>query len=353
MEQSQLVGLCIAADATVRDVIECVDRGHCEIALVVASDRMLVATVTDGDIRRALLRGVGLDAGVRGVMKEHPVTAPAGTPVDLLLGLMVDKRIRHVPLVDPQGRLVDLALLTDLATPRALPNTAVVMAGGEGVRMRPLTDQTPKPMLHVGDRPILETIVRRLAAEGFRQIAISTRYRREQIEDHFVNGLLSVDVEFLREDERLGTIGGVRQLLARLREPVLVMNGDILTQVPFRSLLAFHEAEHATMTACVREHAVQLPFGVVELTGGHVRQILEKPTRTFYINAGIYVLDPSAVAAIPERRRCDATDLIALLLESGERVAAFPVREYWRDIGGPEDYLLAQAEYDLLFRPTE
>jgi NDP-sugar pyrophosphorylase family protein len=297
---------------------------------------------------------VSLDEAVCVVMQKTPTTARVGTPRDLLLDLMADRQIRHVPLLDAANHLVDLALLSELVTPVPLPNLVVIMAGGEGLRLRPLTEHTPKPMLPVGDRPLIETTVRRLLAAGLRRIVIATRYRGDQIEGHFGNGAhLDATIEYLPEEEGLGTIGGVRRLLSRADHPLLVMNGDVLTRVPFRALLEFHQSEHVAMTACVKEYRMEIPFGVFELEDGRVSNVQEKPAVPFFINAGIYVLSPHAVSMIPAEDRCDATDLMRLLVAKGEQIGAFPIREYWRDIGGPDDYVSAQEDYHVVFRDNE
>ena len=350
MSPEKLQSLCIGPTATVRAAIESIDQGKCEIALVVDEGGRLLATVTDGDVRRGLLRGTGLDAAVLSVAGRNPTTAAMGTPVELLADVMAQRGIRHIPLLDKDGLVVDLALLTELATPTPLPHIAVVMAGGEGRRLRPLTNDVPKPMLPVGDRPLIETIIRRLLADGFRKIVVSTHYRGKQLEQYLGDGsLFRASIEYLAEPVGLGTIGGVRMLLDRVQHPLVVVNGDILTTLSFRALLAFHDAEGAAITVCVRRHPMAVPFGVVELQGERVIGLREKPSLDLFINAGMYVLERRAIEAIPNGIRCDATDLMEKLLAAGETVAAFPVREYWRDIGGPEDYHRAQQEYDTHF----
>lgn len=351
MTRSKLESLFIPPDSTVREAAACIDRNVRGIALVVNEDRRLLATITDGDIRRGLLAGVGLDAPVRALIERKagtryatPVTAPAGIPRPALINLMRETGVRHVPLVDRDGRVVQLAGLDDLLPDEHLPMQAVIMAGGFGTRLRPLTDHVPKPMLPVGGKPLLEWILRSLRGAGIRHVSITTHYKADQITGYFGDGTaLGVELDYVVEEHPLGTAGALR-LLDRPCEPVLVINGDILTRVDVRAMLAFHREHHADLTVAVRPYEQQVPFGVVECDGPRVRSLTEKPVQTYLVSAGIYLLDPSVWDLIPAGRRFDMPDLIQAALAAGRVVASFPVVEYWRDIGQPADYAAAQED---------
>lgn len=335
----------------VRHAMECIDRNAKGIALVVDAERHLIGTVTDGDVRRAILAGVPHDAPVTRLLSAHraprhfvPLTAPAATPPPALLQLMNQHQVRHIPLVDAHHRVVDLALLGDLVKEYEPALKAVVMAGGEGRRLRPLTEHMPKPMLPLGNRPLLELIIDRLREAGIRRVNLTTHYRADVITNHFGDGHdFGVEIRYLQENEPLGTAGAL-SLVEASDEPLLVMNGDILTGVDFRAMLDFHREQDADMTVAVRLHEVKVAFGVVELDGCAIRRIVEKPTLRQFVNAGMYLLNPDILRYLPDGQRVDMPDLITLLLREGRRVAGFPIREYWLDIGQMKDYQQAVAD---------
>lgn len=339
-------------EATIRDAMACIDRNAKGIAMVVDEGQHLVAVITDGDVRRAILAGLDVGASIGALLERkveepfpEPVALPAGTPTGELVHLMNRYRLRHVPLVDEELRVVDLAILTDLVAEYDLPLTAVVMAGGYGTRLRPLTDDTPKPMLPVGGRPLLEHIIDQLRTCGIRRVNLTTHFRPEAISSHFGDGSgFGVEIGYVNEDEPLGTAGAL-SLLEASDQPILVMNGDILTRVDFRAMLDFHCEHEAAMTVAVRQEELQLPYGVVSAEGVHITGIEEKPVLRHFINAGIYLLDPGVCRHVPSGRHFDMTDLVAKLIEDGRRVVSFPVREYWVDIGHSSTY--EQAERDL------
>lgn len=338
---------------SVRQAIAQIDRGGEGFALVIERGGRLLATITDGDVRRSLLQGLDLDASVRSFLRQQsvrpwpqPITAPIGSSPVTLLRLMGERAIRHVPLVDGRGRVTALALLSRFVRPRELPLKAVIMAGGLGTRLRPLTEGTPKPMLPVGDRPLLQRIVEQLGDAGIRSIDITTHYRPEQIRQHFGDGSsFGALVRYSHESEPLGTAGALRQLQVEGNEPLLVINGDVLTTVNFRAMFDYHKEHEADVTMGVRRYAIEVPYGVVDCDGPFVKEIREKPEISFFVNAGIYLVEPKACALIPENQRFDMTDLIARVTEAGGRAVSFPIHEYWLDIGRQVDY--DQAQEDL------
>jgi dTDP-glucose pyrophosphorylase len=344
-----------APDASLRAVTELIDRNAQGIALICDSERHLIGTITDGDVRRAILSGTSSEEPVRALLERKaredkmypaPITARPGTSPGELIQLMNERSIRHVPIVDAERRVVALALLSELVRDYELPLRAVVMAGGLGTRLRPLTERMPKPMLPVGGRPILEHILDQLRASGINRVNVTTHYHRDVITEHFGNGReFGVDLTYVPEDEPLGTAGGLGQLFPE-DEPLLVMNGDILTGVDFRAMLDFHREHEAEMTLAVREEEFQLPFGVVETHDVHVTGIDEKPSIRRFVNAGIYLLEPTVRTYIPAGEAMDIPQLVECLIADGRRVVSFPVHEYWLDVGQHHTYEQAERDYE-------
>lgn len=343
----------VSPDKSIREAMARIDRSAKGIALVVDEERRLVGTITDGDVRRAILAGISLDTPVSellarkaGTAYPRPITAPASSERSALRSLMQERGIRQVPLLDEAERVVDLVVLDELLPERVLPLQAVVMAGGAGTRLRPLTEGTPKPMLPIGGRPLLERTVEQLRLAGIRRVNVTTHYHPEKIREHFGDGrAFGVEMDYVTEDRPLGTAGALG-LLEETAEPLLVINGDILTRVDFRTLLDYHRKHGADLTVGVRQYDLQVPYGVMECEGPYVRQVREKPTLRFLVNAGIYLLEPSVRHLIPSGERFDMTDLIQRLLENGRPVVSFPIVEYWLDIGQYEDYERAQQDVD-------
>ena len=274
----------------------------------------------------------------------RPVTAePASTDAERL-AIMTRHDLRHLPVVDADGILVHLTLLSDVVKDLLLPVRALVMAGGYGTRLRPLTADVPKSMLPVGDRPLLEHIVRQLQQAGIRRVNLATHYRADVIERHFGDGSgFDVDIQYVNEDRPLGTAGAL-SLMARSDEPLLVINGDIMTEVDIPAMVDFHTANRADMTVAVRPYEVQIPFGVVETDGVLITAVSEKPLIRHFINAGIYLLNGDVCGLLPAGEPYHMTDLIARLVAERRRVISFPIREYWVDIGRSEDYERARLD---------
>ena len=343
--------ILLKSEATIQEAWEAIGKGAVSIALLLDSDCCLVGTITDGDIRRAILDRVDLDAPATSLLKYHrggcwdPIVAPIGTERDELLRLMREETIRHIPLLNEEGQVVDLVWISELLEQSKLPLSAVVMAGGHGMRLRPLTKDVPKPMLHVGDRPLLERIIEQLSQAGIRRISITTYYQGQQISDHFGDGQdFGVEMNYINEDRPLGTAGALG-LMEVPQELMLVINGDILTQMNFPAMFAYHQEHRADLTVAVRKYDLEVPYGVIESDGAFVRELVEKPSFSFFVNAGIYLLEPSVHRYIPKGHHFDMTDLIQRLLEEQRPVASFPIVEYWIDIGQPGDY--AQAQEDI------
>jgi dTDP-glucose pyrophosphorylase len=322
-------GLVVSPAASIREALEAITKNSRQAVVVVEPDGRLAGLVTDGDLRRALLRGLSLNDPITQALNRQPTVAPAATDRSEALALMRARGIRHLPLVDGRGRAVDVLFLEELLDTGRLPNHAVIMAGGDGKRLRPLTEATPKPLLRVGGKPLLEILVERLRAAGVRSFHITVRHKSEMIEEHFGDGSRhDVGIRYVREREPLGTVGALALLDPGPREPFFLVNGDILTKCDFRGMLAFHERSGAELT----------------VEGDRLTTLSEKPRIDLRINGGIYVIDPTVLARIPRERVFDATDLIRLLLEQGRHVAAFPIREYWLDVGRLDDFHKADRD---------
>lgn len=336
----------VSADTPVSDVIRVINESSKQIALVVDSNRKLLGTVTDGDIRRALLKGLPIETSAEKVMNKKPYTARPDFNSDDLLQLMTDKKLRQMPIIDEAGVVVGLEVLENLLNPEVRENWVVLMAGGLGRRMSPLTDDTPKPLLKVGNKPVLETILQQFIRHGFKNFFISVNYRAEMIEEYFGDGSRwGVKIEYLREKEKMGTAGALTLLPRKPSMPLFLMNGDLLSKVNLHQLLEFHQEHSAALTMAVREHDFQVPYGVVKLDKHQVRGIDEKPVQKFFVNAGIYVLEPSILPLVVQGRAFDLPELVQAVLDRNLEAAAFPLREYWVDIGHRHDYDRANGEY--------
>jgi dTDP-glucose pyrophosphorylase len=333
------------------EVVRRIDRSRIGIALLVDADTRLLATITDGDVRRAMLAGVNFEEPIGRLLDfktiaahQKPIAQPISASDDELLAIMRDADVQHIPLLDADGRVVDLALLRNLVADSGTDVHAVVMAGGFGTRLRPLTDETPKPMLPVGDKPLLERTIVTLREAGITEVNISTHYRPDKIVDHFGSGDgFGVKLNYLQEDQPLGTAGALG-LMERPQRTTLVINGDILTTIDFRAMTEFHRGHNADLTVAVRLYEMHVPYGVVDCESERVVALREKPTQKFFVNAGIYLVEPSAWNVIAAGERMDMTQMIDRLITAKATVISFPVREYWLDVGRPDDYERAQRD---------
>lgn len=336
---------------TVRDAIQIIDKSGAQICLVTDETSRLMGTITDGDIRRGILRAVSLDTPAREIMQKRPVVGSPSDSPDDLLQTMRSKMVRQLPIVDDSGVIIGMVTFDELTSATsARENWVVLMAGGLGNRLRPLTEDTPKPLLKIGHKPLLETIIEAFTQCQFRRFYISVNYRAERIKEHFGDGRgWGCEIRYLEEREQLGTAGALALLPDRPAAPLIVMNGDVLTKVNFASLVDFHREQRASATMCVRAYDFQVPYGVVNLRGQQIESIVEKPVHAFFVNAGIYVLEPSALDLVRSDERLDMTDLFEALIREKRSTAAFPIREYWIDIGRLDDFEKANGEYGQNF----
>ena len=324
--------------ASVLTAIKRIDASSGKIVLVVDENKKLIGTITDGDIRRGILRGITLDKPVTILMNKSPKTISTTTDRDVLLAMMRQERIKHMPVVDAQGHVVGLETLDWLVQPEEKENWVVLMAGGLGQRLRPMTEDCPKPMLKVGGRPVLEMIIDKLTNQGFYRFFLSVNYGAEIVKSYFKDGKhLGVEIQYLEETEALGTAGSLALLPKNPSMPLIVMNGDILTNLNFDGMLGFHQEHSGAATLGVRQHNVQIPYGVVQVEDHHVLTILEKPLKQFFISAGIYILNPEIISLVETSGKFDMPRLFSKAKDLGFATLAFPIREQWLDIGKGED----------------
>lgn len=333
---------CVPPEASLIDALRAIDRGALGFVLVVEHGR-LVGLATDGDLRRALIRGIATSSAIRLAMNAEPAVGHASERPAEWRRKLHERRIRHLPIVDDSGQLLRVVNPASCSQPR--DNWAVVMAGGLGTRLRPITDHVPKPMIEIGGTPILETILRTLTSCGITRVFFAVNYRADMVMDHFGAGdRWDARIEYLREPRRLGTAGALSLLPQIPPAPLLVMNGDILTGLDYGEMLDEHAASGAAATVCVREHATQIPYGVVDATGNDLRGITEKPVVTHLTSAGIYALSADALRGLPAGDRLDMPELVQSLVGHGQRVCVYRVDDYWIDIGRIDELERARRE---------
>ncbi len=343
----RLAATLIEPSATLGEALAQLDAAGVGVLLVAGRGRRLVGVLTDGDLRRAILAGSGLDSPALPFVSREPLTVGPEAGPDAVLRLLDrgrDYAVHHLPVVADDGVVLGVWLRSDIVRTPGTDLRAMIMAGGYGMRLRPLTEGIPKPMLPVGDRPLLELTIERLRAAGIRHVGVATHYLSECITGHFGDGsAFGVEISYFPEEQPLGTAGALRALPDD-GEPLLVLNGDVLTGVNFARMLAFHRECGAELTMGVREFVMEVPYGVVECHDTRVLGIREKPRQRYMVNAGVYLLESAVRRFVPDDLRFDMPDLIGRLLAAGRPVAAFPIVEYWLDIGRPADYARAQAD---------
>lgn len=340
----------LAKNSTIKDALKIIDKGAMQIALVIDEDDKLIGTITDGDIRRGLLKGLGLNSSIEPIIYKNPTVAKLSDTKEQILQLALSKKLHQIPIVDDNNRLIGIQEIDELIKPKEKPNKVILMVGGLGTRLRPLTEKTPKPMLKVGNKPILQTIVEKFAEYGYKNIIMCVNYKSHIIKDYFKDGKdFGVNIEYVLEKKRMGTAGALSLLKERPKEPFFVMNGDILTNVNFKHLHNFHIANSAVATMCIREYDFQVPYGVANLDGNKILSIEEKPIQKFFVSAGIYMLTPDALKYIPKNKFYDMPTLFEKLISEKQNTISFPLREYWLDIGRIEEFEKANNEYHEVF----
>jgi len=343
-------GIKLNINSTIKEALKIIDSGAMRIALVVDSENKLLGTLSDGDIRRGLLKNLSLDDVIEDLYSKNPTIASTNDSNERIIQKAISKQVYQIPIVDENNYLVDIVNLATLLNVSKKRNRVILMAGGLGTRLRPLTEDMPKPMLKVGNKPILETIIKNFANHGFVNITISLNYKGEMIKDYFGDGSkFGVNIDYVEETMRLGTAGALSLIENKPNEPFFVMNADLLTDVNFSNLLDFHSFANANATMCVREYEYQVPYGVIEVVESNITSIVEKPMQKFFVNAGIYVLSPKVFDYIPKNEFYDMPTLFNTLIEKEKKVISFPIHEYWLDIGRMSDFEQAQSEYFRVF----
>lgn len=333
----------LPADTSIGEAIRNLNQVAIKIILITDENGVLKGTISDGDIRRGLLKGLDLNSSISDIIHRNALVVPPELGRDLVLQLMMTNKVQQIPVVDEQHRVMGLHLWDEIAaSPRARPNMMVIMAGGMGTRLRPDTENCPKPLLPVAGKPMLEHIIERGKLEGFSHFVLATHYLGHMIEAYFGNGeQLGVKIDYLREEYPLGTAGALSLLTPLPAVPFVVTNGDVLTDISYGELLDFHIRHTALATMAVRLHEWQHPFGVVQMNGVEIVGFEEKPIARSHINAGVYVLEPTALNFLLKNERCDMPTLFERLQANAKRTVAYPMYEPWLDVGRPEDLALA------------
>ena len=337
----------IAPGTPIRGAAQAIQDSQLKIILICDQNDTLLGTLTDGDIRRAVLQGTDLNGPVDTIMNRHPKVSHRNDNLPALRAYMRASVIRHLPVVDDNGRVVDLVLLDAPEDVIEQEATVVLMAGGRGSRLMPLTQDTPKPLLKVGSKPLLERQIELLIGQGFRRFYISLNYLGHMIEQYFGDGSkFSIEIDYLREDKPLGTAGALA-LLQSSDRPLVVMNGDIITKTNFAAMLAYFRDEGVAATMGVREYLYTVPYGCVRINGAAIAEFEEKPTFRHLINAGIYVLSPEALSLLKRNEYCDMPTLFQAVIDSGRPANTFHITEEWIDVGQKEDLLWAQKLFAI------
>ena len=342
----------LTKNSTIKEALQIIDNGAIQIALVVDNEDKLIGTITDGDLRRAILSGKILEDTIKDIYFKTPTTVSVNDTKEDIINICTSKKIYQIPVIDNDGRVIRIAILDEILKPIYHPNKVVLMVGGLGTRLRPLTDTTPKPMLPVGGKPILQTIVEKFVSYGFVNIIMCIGYKSEIIQDFFEDGgRFGANIEYVLEDKRMGTAGALSLLSEeqKPKEPFFVMNGDLLTNVNFENMLDFHIQNSAKATMTVREYDFQVPYGVVNINDGKITSIDEKPTHKFFVSAGIYILYSSCIEMIPDDKFYDMPTLFEEMIKNNDKTISFPIREYWLDIGRMDEYEKANVEYKEVF----
>jgi dTDP-glucose pyrophosphorylase len=332
-------------NSTINEAIKNLDHSAIKIILIVDEFGRLKGTLSDGDIRRGLLKGLNLDSPIINLINTHPLVVPPIVSRDLVVHLMTANKIQQIPVIDEVGNVVGLHLWDEISAPIARENLMIIMAGGMGTRLRPYTDNCPKPLLPIAGKPMLEHIIDRAKLDGFSNFLLAIHYLGHMIEEYFGDGSrLGVSINYLREEMPLGTAGALGLINHHPKMPFIVTNGDVITDIRYGELLDFHERHSAFGTMAVRVHEWQHPFGVVQMDGIEIIGFEEKPVALSHINAGVYALDPFVLTLLEPRVQCDMPTLFERLQADSKRTVAYPMHEPWLDVGRPADLQAANIE---------
>ena len=342
--------IIVDQNISIGKALEIIDKNSKQICLVVENEK-LVGTLTDGDIRRGFLNGLGLDSSIKSIVFKEPTTCSVGDSKEKILKTAITNKLHQIPIIDNNGGLVGLKEIGELLKPKSKSNSVILMVGGLGTRLMPLTKNTPKPMLKIGGKPILQIIVEGFIKSGFVNITMCVGYKSNVIQDFFKDGkAFNANIEYVVEEKRMGTAGALTLLKKDLNEPFFVMNGDLLTDIDYEKLLDFHQENNSKATMCVRKYEIEVPYGVVNTSEDRVILIEEKPVHNFYVNAGVYLLEPDCIDLIPHDEFYDMTSVFERLINAKKKVVSFPLVDYWLDIGRLEDFNQANMDYKSLYK---
>ena len=335
--------------ALIKDAIQVLSEASLRIVLIVDENLTLIGTITDGDIRRGLLKGLTINSVISEVINQKPTVVPQGFPRNEVLRIMRANKLFQIPVVGEDRRLVDLHLWEELSSPTSRENTILIMAGGKGTRLLPKTEKTPKPMLRLGGKPILEHIIERAKSEGFSRFILAIHHLGEVIEEYFSDGKsLGVKISYVKEKTPLGTAGALSLIEPKPSEPIIVTNGDVLTDIRYGDLLDFHIQNNAKATMAVQVHETKIPYGVVQTKGVFITGFEEKPTQAFLINAGVYVMEPDCFVFLQEGKEINMSDLFETLIGHNLPTLAYLIHESWIDIGGHDEFATAAKKLSIL-----
>jgi len=346
--------ILLKPSSTIREALTIINAGKMKIALIIDTDKKLIGLLADGDIRRALLSDLILEDSIESIIFKNPITCNIKDTKEKILEIAFKYKIYQIPIVDDFGKLVGIEEVDELLKPKIKENKIVLMVGGLGKRLRPLTENIPKPMLNVGNKPILETIILNFKKYGFTNIILCVSYKSEIIKEYFEDGSnFGVNIEYIHEEKRMGTAGALSLISEKLKEPFFVMNGDLLTNINFEHMLEYHILNKSESTMGVREYDFQVPYGVVNTDGCNILSIDEKPIHKFFVSAGIYILNPNIIDLIPPHTFFDMPTLFEKIISKKFKSISFPIHEYWLDIGQIEEFKKANVEYKNIFLGDE
>lgn len=342
--------LIINKDYSIKQALEVLNDGAKGIAFMTDKNKKLIGTITDGDIRRAILKDISLDSSIDEIIHYNPVCANVHMTREEIKDLFIKKAVKEIPIVNDNNVLVDMISIKDILLPEGKENSVVVMAGGLGTRLKELTQEIPKPMLKVGQDPMLQHIINNFKQYGYNKILISVNYKAEIIENYFQDGYAhGVKIDYIKEHKRLGTAGGIKLAKEYINAPFFVINGDIFTNLNVDNMMKFHTENNFDITVGIRKHSFQIPYGVVQVNDNNITELKEKPSIDYFINGGVYCLSPNLLKYIPEDKYFEITDLINICIKNNMRVGSYEIKEYWMDIGRLEDYnKVNQDVYDLI-----
>ena len=333
-------------ESTITNAIESLNESEYGIVLITNKNQNLIGTLTDGDIRRALIKYIPLNTQIKDIMFKQPHTANYKTGSEKLLEILYKNNIMQIPLIDENNKLVGIKTLKKLTKKIKYDNPIFIMAGGLGKRLIPLTEKIPKPMLEIGGKPLLEKTIEQFINSGFHNFYISTFYKSNIIKEYFKNGeKWNVSIEYIEELKPLGTAGALSLLpYKKFKSPIIMINGDLITDLDINNLLSYHNQEKNIITIGAKKYDIQVPYGVIETEGSQVKSIIEKPIHSFFINAGIYVINPQIIKTLNAVNSIDMPDWIKQLIGEKININIFPIHEYWLDIGERSQYEKAKLE---------